>query len=153
MRLPGIDGRQRRIIFREIMLRRRRGRVNGAVTQIFEPQRVGIVLGMPGDVDLAAVDGSGDVNARFGRIGQQQQRRIRFDIALVNVGVARVRRAKRLVEAAQQGMRGQPRAVAKYAGELLLERMLVNTVVVIQSGKRTPADIQRSIDVRFRTVA
>ena len=75
MRLPGIDGRQRRIIFREIMLRRRRGRVNGAVTQIFEPQRVGIVLGMPGDVDLAAVDGSGDVNARFGRIGQQQQRR------------------------------------------------------------------------------
>ena len=88
----------------------------------------------------------------FVRLCENGQTLVFADVGGTHLGVARVRCAEDIIKAAQQRLLRQQNMVLENAGHFLGEHVLRNTVVIIQTGLSSPADVQRGMNVRFSPV-
>lgn len=92
------------------------------------------------------------VHTGFVRLCENGQTLVFADVGGTHLGVARVRCAEDIIKAAQQRLLRQQNMVLENAGHFLGQHVLRNTVVIIQTGLRPPADVQRGMNVRFSPV-
>ena len=149
MCLPGHQYVLVGIIVAEVMARHLRVHAFGQITLILLFERVGVVLAVTQHKDLTAVHCLYDVHTGFVRLRENGQTIIFADVGGTHLGVARVRCAEDIIEAAQQRLLRQQNMVLENTGHFLGQHVLQNTVVIIQTGLRTPADVQRGMNVRF----
>ena len=102
--------------------------------------------------DLTAIHCLYDVHTGFVRLRENGQTIVFADVGGTHLGVARVRCAEDIIKAAQQRLLRQQNMVLENTGHFLGQHVLRNTVVIIQTGLRPPADVQRGMNVRFSPV-
>ena len=140
---PGI------VIIREVVIRYIRIQSRILIPNVFLQQRVPVVFRVAGYEDLTVVRGFYAEDPRFFGRCQHLQLRHRFDVLPVHGGIPRMRYIEFIVKAPEQHAVLLIQMMQVHAGQLLRQHVLLNTVMVVQSGLGTPADVERAVDVGF----
>ena len=150
MRSPRTARRLRRVVVGIVIGGQRDIEALGHVAIVLGLQRAAIIFGMPEHEEVATVNALRDIDARLVGNGDQLKLRMRLDVLGVNLGVARVRRHERVVEAAHERGEGLHHIMAEHAEHLLRQLVLRHTVMEVDASLRTPANMEGRVHVRGR---
>ena len=135
------------VVIRIIILRHLDRQAGVFIPQVFFLQRAGVVFAVAHDEDLLAVFGNHGIDACLLRGSQNLQLVAGFDILPKNGGMAAVGGHENIVKAAEQDIVLPLRLMGKHAEEFLLQRDLLDAVMIIQPRLGAPADVEGGMNV------
>ena len=144
---PADNGRPGGVIVGKIVIGHMDGQPFVPIPEVFFGQRVRIVLGVPGDEELAGVLALHGENTGISGNGEQLQAGGRPDVALVDLGVPGMRGLEDVVESPEERGVGLQDPVVEHTEELFRQGALLDPVMEVEAGLGTPADMERGVDM------
>ena len=117
------------------------------VAAVFLVERVRRILQMAGDEELAAATGHHHADAALLALGKYGKVLAGVDVFATDFGVAAMGHVEEIVEAAEDGQLRLDDPLGEDAKLLLLERILGDAIIIVESGLGSPADVERALHV------
>ena len=147
MAAPGGKGFLCIVVTGEIVLGYFRVDACKLIASVFLIKSIGIVFGMSCEENLAPLSGGDGINARLIRGSENTKIPHCLNIGSVYRSVARVRNVENVIKATEENGSLVINYVRINTGKLFLERSLIDTIMVVESCLRAPANMKGGMNV------
>lgn len=147
---PADDGGTGGIVVREIVIGHMNREPLVTVPEIFFGQCVWIIFGMAGNEELPGVHAFYSKDACIPGDREQFQTGGSPYVALIDFSISGMGSLEDIVKATEERGVGFQDPVVEHAKELFRQRTLLDSIVEIETGLGTPADVERRVDMGLR---